>query len=93
MKNFLIGIEATERGLLSAFEKAGIRKLEPVGQPADPNFHQIMMEVDGGDAAPLTVMQVLQDGYVIQDRLLRAALVAVARRPVGAAAPPPGPQV
>jgi molecular chaperone GrpE len=92
-KNFLVGIEATERGLLGAFEKAGIRKMEPVGQPADPNFHQIMMEVDGGEAAPMTVMQVLQDGYVIQDRLLRAALVAVARRPVGAAPPPPGAQV
>jgi len=83
MKNFLAGVEATERQLVAAFEKVGITRMDPLGQPADPNFHQIMMEVDGGGAAPLTVVQVLQDGYLIHDRLLRAALVAVAKRDGG----------
>ena len=81
LRNFMTGVEATERQLLAAFERAGIRKMEPLGQIADPNFHQIMMEVDGGSALPMTVMQVMQDGYMLNDRLLRAALVAVARRP------------
>jgi molecular chaperone GrpE len=88
LKNFLIGVEATERQLASAFEKAGIRKMEPLGKPADPNLHQIMMEVDGGDAPPMTVVQVLQDGYTIHDRLLREAYVGVARRNAGAADAP-----
>jgi len=87
LKNFLVGVEATERQLGSALEKAGIRKMEPLGKPADPNLHQIMMEVDGGDAPPLTVVRVLQDGYTIHDRLLREAYVGVARRQPGAAEP------
>lgn len=87
LKNFLVGVEATERQLVSAFEKAGIRKMEPLGKPADPNLHQIMMEIDAGDAAPMTVVQVLRDGYTIHDRLLREAYVGVARRQAGAPEP------
>jgi molecular chaperone GrpE len=87
LKNLLIGIEATERQLSAVLGRFGIRKLEPLGQPFDPNFHRVMMEIDDPEKAPGTVVQVLQPGYVIHDRLLREALVAVAK---GA---PAGPKV
>jgi molecular chaperone GrpE len=79
LKNLLVGIEATERQLSAVLGRFGIRKLEPLGQPFDPNFHRVMMEIDDPDKAPGTVVQVLQPGYVIHDRLLREALVAVAK--------------
>jgi molecular chaperone GrpE len=79
LKNLLVGIEATERQLSAALGRFGIRKLEPLGQPFDPNFHRVMMEIDDPHKAPGTVVQVLQPGYVIHDRLLREALVAVAK--------------
>lgn len=79
MKTLIAGIEATERQLSAALGRFGIRKLEPLGQPFDPNFHRVMMEVDDPEKAPGTVVQVLQPGYVIHDRLLREALVAVAK--------------
>jgi molecular chaperone GrpE len=78
-KNLVAGIEATERQLQVAFERFGIKKLEPLGQPFDPNFHRAMMEMEGTDQAPGTVVQVLQPGYMIHERLLREALVAVAK--------------
>ena len=79
LKNLVTGIEATERQLQAAMERFGIKKLEPLGQPFDPNFHRVMVEVDAPGRQPGTVVQVLQPGYVIHDRLLREALVAVAR--------------
>jgi molecular chaperone GrpE len=79
LNTMLTGIEATERQLTAAFERAGIQRLEPVGQPFDPNFHQVVMEVDS-DQPPGTVVQELQAGYTIHGRLLREAMVAVARR-------------
>jgi molecular chaperone GrpE len=78
-KNFLKGVEATERQLLAAFEAAGIKKMEPMGQPFDPNLHQVMVEIEMPDKAPGTVVQVMQAGYTIHDRLLREALVGVAK--------------
>lgn len=78
-KNFVTGIEATERQLLQAFERAGIKKVEPQGQMFDPNFHRVMMEIENTGHAAGTVVQVLQPGYVIHDRLLREALVGVAK--------------
>jgi molecular chaperone GrpE len=78
-KNFVAGVEATERQLLQAFERAGIKKVEPLGEMFDPNFHRVMMEMDGTGKAAGTVVQVLQPGYVIHDRLLREALVGVAK--------------
>ena len=79
LKNLVVGVEAIGRQLQAAFERFGIKRLEPVGQTFDPNFHRAMVEVDSPDQPPGTVVQVLQPGYVIHDRLLREALVAVAK--------------
>ncbi len=73
------GIEATERQLLAAFERQAIRKINPLGEAFDPNFHRAMIEVEDPAHPPGTVVQVLQAGYVIHDRLLREALVAVSK--------------
>lgn len=79
LKNLITGIEATERQLQAAMERVGIKKIEPLDQPFDPNFHRVMMEVENADKPAGTVVQVLQAGYMIHDRLLREALVAVAK--------------
>lgn len=80
VRQFVAGVEATERQLLEAFARAGIAKIDPLGEIFDPHFHQVMTEVEGTGKPPGTVVQVLQPGYVIQGRLLREALVAVAKR-------------
>lgn len=79
VKNLVAGIEATERQLANTLAQFGIKKLEPVGQPFDPNFHRVMTEVEGTDQPAGTIVQVLQAGYLIHDRLLREALVSVAK--------------
>jgi molecular chaperone GrpE len=79
LKQLIAGVEATERQLLASFEKFGIKKLNPMGQPFDPHFHRVMMEVDDAAHPAGTVVQVLQEGYAIHDRLLREALVAVSK--------------
>lgn len=79
LKNLIDGIEATERQLQAALERFGIKKMEPLGQAFDPNFHRVMVEVEAPEKTAGTVTQVLQAGYVIHDRLLREALVAVAK--------------
>lgn len=81
--NLLTGVEATERQLLAAFDRAGIAKVEALGAPADPNFHQIMMEIENTGKPAGTVVQVLQAGYTIHGRLLREAIVGVAKGDVG----------
>jgi molecular chaperone GrpE len=73
------GVEMTERGMLSTMERHGIRKIEPVGQKFDPNFHQAMFEVPNPDVANNTVVQVVQAGYAIGERVLRPAMVGVAK--------------
>jgi len=85
-KNLIAGIEATERQLQATLERFGIKKLTPLGEVFDPNFHRAMLEMEDTDQPPGTIVQVLQPGYVIHDRLLREALVAVAK---GAASPAP----
>ena len=80
MKNLAVGVEATERQLAAAFERAGIRKLEPMGEPFDPNFHQVMFEIENPGKPAGTIVQVLQAGYTIHGRLLREAMVGVAKR-------------
>jgi molecular chaperone GrpE len=75
------GVELVERELLAAFEKHGIRKITPQGERFDPNFHQAMFEVPGTDHPSGTVVQVMQPGYALGDRLLRPALVGVAKAP------------
>ena len=73
------GVELTERDLLKALEKHGVRRIEPKGQRFDPNLHQAMYEVVDDSVAAGTVVQVLQAGFTIGDRILRPALVAVAK--------------
>jgi molecular chaperone GrpE len=80
-KTLLEGVEMTERELLRVMEKHGIRKLEPVGQKFDPHFHQAIFEVETADAAPGTVTQMVQAGYAIGDRVLRPAMVGIAKAP------------
>jgi len=79
LENLLIGVEATERELLSAFDKFGVQKIEPLEEACNPNFHEVMFEIDNPDAKPGTVLKVLEPGYVIKDRLLRPARVGVAK--------------
>ena len=78
MRGLVEGVAATERELLAAFERHGIRRVDPSGERFDHNLHQAMFEVESGQA-PGTVVQVLQPGYVMHDRLLRPALVGVAK--------------
>lgn len=73
------GVEMTERSMLSALERHGVKKLEPAGQRFDPHFHQAMFEVPNADIPNNTVIQVVQDGYVIGDRVLRPAMVGVSK--------------
>lgn len=79
VKNLVVGVEMTEREVLAAFEKAGIKRIEPLGERFDPNLHQAMFEVENSGKPPGTVVQLLAPGYVIHDRLLRAAMVGVAK--------------
>jgi molecular chaperone GrpE len=75
----IAGIELTDRELKSIFERHGIRRIDPLGERFDHNFHQAMMEVEDPTKPPGTVVQVLQAGYGLRDRLLRPAMVAVAK--------------
>ena len=79
--NFLAGIESTARELEAVFARNGVARIESVGQPLDPHRHQAMMEVPSDDADPGTIVQEMQAGYMLKDRLLRPALVAVAKKP------------
>lgn len=81
LKNLVIGVEMTEKEMLGAFEKHGIRKIDPIGEKFDYNLHQAMFEVPDANSEPGTVVQVMQPGYVLQDRLLRAAMVGVSKSP------------
>ncbi|MFP5329311.1 MAG: nucleotide exchange factor GrpE [Alphaproteobacteria bacterium] len=78
--NFLAGIESTARELEAAFTRNGITRIESVGQPLDPHRHQAMLEVASEDAEPGTIVEEMQAGYMLKDRLLRPALVAVAKK-------------
>jgi len=79
LKSFLEGVEITERELLNVLERHGVSLIEPLGQRFDPNCHQAMYEVQDPDVPDGTVVDVMQAGYMIGDRCLRPALVAVAK--------------
>jgi molecular chaperone GrpE len=79
LKALIEGVELTERSLLNALEKHGVKKLDPIGGRFDPNFHQAMYEVPDPSVPAGTVVQVVQAGYTIGDRVLRPALVAVSK--------------
>jgi molecular chaperone GrpE len=88
MKALIEGVELTERELLKVLEKHGVKKLEPLGGKFDPNLHQAMYEVPDASVPPGTVVQAMQAGYTIGERVLRPALVAVAK---GGVKPGPAP--
>lgn len=95
-KALIEGVDITERAMLSALERHGVKKLEPVGEKFDPNFHQAMFEIPNPDVVNGTVVQVVQAGYSIGDRVLRPAMVGVAKggpkaAPVAEAPAEPGP--
>lgn len=73
------GIEATSRELESVFARNGITRIASVGEKLDPNKHQAMIELPSAEAEPGTVVQEMQGGYMLKDRLLRPAMVGVAR--------------
>lgn len=79
LKALIEGVEMTEKGLASTLEKHGVRRLEPEGQRFDPNFHQAMFEIPNADVPNGTVLQVVQAGYAIGDRVLRPAMVGVSK--------------
>ena len=79
LKGLVAGIEATGREVEAVFQRHGITRIEAVGQRLDPNRHQAMLEVPSAEAEPGMVVQEMQAGYMIKDRLLRPALVGVAK--------------
>jgi molecular chaperone GrpE len=83
LKNLAAGVELTERQLLTAFERFALRKIEPLGEKFDSNLHQAMFELPAQGQPTGTVLQVLQPGYVLHDRLVRPAMVAVAKAEPG----------
>jgi molecular chaperone GrpE len=78
-KALIDGVEITLRGMLAALERHGVKKLAPEGEKFDPNFHQAMFEVPNPDIATGTVVQVVQPGYSIGERVLRPAMVGVSK--------------
>jgi molecular chaperone GrpE len=79
-KGLVVGLEATQRELIAVFERNGIKRIAAVGMPLDPNQHQAMVEIPNDEAEPGTIIQEMQAGYMIKDRLLRPAMVAVAKK-------------
>lgn len=77
---FLAGIEATARELEAVFQRQGITRIKSVGEALDPHRHQAMMEMPSADAEPGTIIEEMQPGYMLKDRLLRPALVGVAKK-------------
>jgi molecular chaperone GrpE len=80
------GVELIDREFTAILERHGIKRIDPLGEKFDPNFHQAMFEAEADGYEPGTVMQVIQPGYRLHDRLLRAAMVGVAK--AKAAGPP-----
>jgi molecular chaperone GrpE len=81
IKGLVTGIEATHRELDKVFAQHGITRIAAISLPLDPNQHQAMLEITTADAEPGTIVQQMQAGYMIKDRLLRPAMVGVAKKP------------
>ena len=79
--NFLAGIESTARELEAAFNRNGVERIKALGEALDPHKHQAMMEIPSDEAEPGTIVEEMQPGYMLKDRLLRPALVGVAKKP------------
>ena len=80
-KGFIAGLEATQRELEKVFTQHGITRIAAKGMPLDPNQHQAMLEIPSDEHEPGTIVQEMQAGYMIKDRLLRPAMVGVAKKP------------
>jgi molecular chaperone GrpE len=80
-KGLVVGLDATIKDMDSVMRKNGVERFVSIGQPLDPNRHQAMIEIPHAEATPGTIVQEMQAGYMIRDRLLRPALVAVAKAP------------
>ena len=79
LKNLLTGVELTNNELMKVFDKFGIKKMEIIGTKFDPNFHQVIQEVEDKEKPNGTIINELQTGYMINDRLLREAMVVVTK--------------
>jgi molecular chaperone GrpE len=79
LKNFIDGIEATSRELDAVFARNGVTRVESKGQPLDPHKHQAMIEIPTNEAEPGTIVEEMQSGYMLKDRLLRPSMVGVAK--------------
>lgn len=79
LTNLLKGVELTEADLMKAFEKNGIKKMDIIGQVFDPNFHQVVQEVEDASKPNGTIIAELQTGYMLNDRILREAMVVVTK--------------
>ena len=79
LKGLVTGIEMTGKELETIFQRQGITRIESMGQPLDPNRHQAIMEMEHASAAPGTIVHEMQTGWMIRDRLLRPAMVGVAK--------------
>ncbi|MCF6369372.1 nucleotide exchange factor GrpE [Rhizobium halophilum] len=79
LTTLLEGVQMTERSMLSALERHGVKKIEAEGEKFDPNFHQAMFEIPNADVPNNTVLQVVQAGFTIGERVLRPAMVGVSK--------------
>ncbi len=79
LKALIDGVTLTEREFTNVLERNGVKRIDPVGQPFNPHQHQAMIEIDQPDVAAGTVVQVYQPGYILEDRVLRPAMVVVAK--------------
>ena len=79
IKGFIEGVEMTERSMLTGLERHGVKKIEAEGQRFDPNIHQAMFEIPNPEIPSNTVVQVVQSGYMIGERVLRPAMVGVSK--------------
>ena len=79
LKSVVDGVQMTERAFLQVLERHGVRRIDPQGEPFNPNWHQAVMEQDSPDVPAGTVLRVFQLGYMIEDRVLRPAMVVVSR--------------
>jgi molecular chaperone GrpE len=80
-KGLVVGLEATQRELEKVFGQHGITRIASMGMPLDPNQHQAMLEIPSDKDVPGTIVQEMQSGFMIKDRLLRPAMVGVAKKP------------
>ena len=79
LKALVDGVGLTEREFLNVLERNGVKRIDPEGQPFNPHQHQAMIEIDQPDVPPGTIVQVYQPGYILEDRVLRPAMVVVAK--------------